>query len=151
MKYDLQLLSYLLLLRYGTLTPIEGCKLILNFRSIAKLVQKHLTTVINLIKEALFILSMAILIKSRTDKSSNLTTFRISFLLKRFKNVLTCLLLRESHFFKGHLMKSKYLHQLYETFTYNIKSSLSRSREVSLRLISLSYTIKLCSIGCTHS
>ena len=53
MKYDKQLLSYLLLLRYGSETPSNLLKPILNYYSIVKIIKKPLTTVIRLIKEAL--------------------------------------------------------------------------------------------------
>ena len=49
-RYDPQLLSYVILLRFGTAVNPEFTKPILNYQSIAKLIKKPVTTVIELVK-----------------------------------------------------------------------------------------------------
>ena len=53
MRHDVQLLKYVLLLRYGCIPDAETAQPILNYASIAKLMRKPVTTVIELIKAAL--------------------------------------------------------------------------------------------------
>jgi hypothetical protein len=52
MKHDVQLLKYLLLLRYGKHSDIDAAKPLLNYSSISRLIRKPLTTVIELVKYA---------------------------------------------------------------------------------------------------
>jgi transposase len=52
MKHDVQLLKYLLLLRYGKHSDIDVAKPLLNYSSISRLIRKPLTTVIELVKYA---------------------------------------------------------------------------------------------------
>jgi hypothetical protein len=49
-RYDPQLLSYVILLRFGTAVNPDFTKPILNYQSIAKLIKKPVTTVIELVK-----------------------------------------------------------------------------------------------------
>ena len=49
-RYDPQLLSYVILLRYGSIVNPDFIKPILNYQSIAKAIKKPLTTVIELVK-----------------------------------------------------------------------------------------------------
>ena len=49
-RYDSQLLSYVILLRFGTAFNPDFTKPILNYQSIAKLIKKPVTTVIELVK-----------------------------------------------------------------------------------------------------
>ena len=53
MRHDPHLLNYVLLLRFGKCTELEAPKPILNFQSIAKLIKKPVTTVIELVKAGL--------------------------------------------------------------------------------------------------
>ena len=46
MKHDVQLLKYVLLLRYGRHSDIDVAKPILNYSSISRLIRKPFTTVI---------------------------------------------------------------------------------------------------------
>ena len=52
-QYDPQLLSYVILLRFGTFVNPNFTKLILNYQTIAKLIKKPVTTVIELVKFAI--------------------------------------------------------------------------------------------------
>ena len=52
-RYDPQLLSYVILLRFGTVVNPDFMKPILNYQSIAKLMKKPVTTVIELVKFAI--------------------------------------------------------------------------------------------------
>jgi hypothetical protein len=52
-RYDPQLLSYVILLRFGTAVNPDFTKPILNYQSIAKLIKKPVTTVIELVKFAI--------------------------------------------------------------------------------------------------
>ncbi len=52
-RYDPQLLSYVILLRFGTVENPNFMRPILNYRSIAKVIKKPLTTVIEIIKYAI--------------------------------------------------------------------------------------------------
>jgi hypothetical protein len=49
-RYDPQLLSYVILLRFGTAVNPDFTKPILNYQLIAKLIKKTVTTVIELVK-----------------------------------------------------------------------------------------------------
>ena len=49
-RYDGQLLSYVILLRFGSLITPDFSKPTLNFQSIAKVIKKPVTTVIELVK-----------------------------------------------------------------------------------------------------
>jgi hypothetical protein len=49
-RYDGQLLSYVILLRFGSLVTPDFSKPTLNFQSIAKVIKKPVTTVIELVK-----------------------------------------------------------------------------------------------------
>jgi hypothetical protein len=49
-RYDPQLLSYVILLRSGTAVNPDFTRPILNYQSIAKLIKKPVTTVIELVK-----------------------------------------------------------------------------------------------------
>ena len=49
-RYDPQLLSYVILLRFGTAVNPDFTKPILNYQSIAKVNKKPVTTVIELVK-----------------------------------------------------------------------------------------------------
>ena len=49
-RYDSQLLSFVILLRFGTAVNPDFTKPILNYQSIAKLIKKPVTTVIELVK-----------------------------------------------------------------------------------------------------
>ena len=49
-RYDPQLLSYVVLLRFGTAVNPDFTKSILNYQSIAKLIKKPVTTVIEIVK-----------------------------------------------------------------------------------------------------
>ena len=53
MRHDPQLLTYVLLLRFGTIPCSEPPQPLLNYTSIAKLIRKPVTTVIELVKTAL--------------------------------------------------------------------------------------------------
>ncbi len=53
MKYDPNLISYVLLLRYGTCKDVETAKPVLNYTSIARLIKVPVTTVIELVKAGL--------------------------------------------------------------------------------------------------
>jgi hypothetical protein len=52
-RYDPQLLSYVILLRFGTAVNPDFTKPILNYRLIGKLIKKLVTTVIELVKFAI--------------------------------------------------------------------------------------------------
>jgi hypothetical protein len=52
-RYDPQLLSYVILLRFGTAINSDFLKPILNYQSIAKLIKKPVTTVIEIVKFAI--------------------------------------------------------------------------------------------------
>jgi hypothetical protein len=52
-RYDPQLLSYVILLRFGTAINPDFTKPILNYQSIAKLINKPVTTVIEIVKFAI--------------------------------------------------------------------------------------------------
>jgi hypothetical protein len=52
-RYDPQLLSYVILLRFGTAINPDFTKPILNYQSIAKLIKKPVTTVIEIVKFAI--------------------------------------------------------------------------------------------------
>ena len=52
-RYDPQLLSYVILLRFGTAVNPDFTKPILNYQSIAKLIKKPVTTVIEIVKFAI--------------------------------------------------------------------------------------------------
>ena len=52
-RYDPQLLSYFILLRFGTAVNPDFTKPILNYQSIAKLIKKPVTTVIEIVKFAI--------------------------------------------------------------------------------------------------
>jgi hypothetical protein len=52
-RYDPQLLSYVILLRFGTAINSDFTKPILNYQSIAKLIKKPVTTVIEIVKFAI--------------------------------------------------------------------------------------------------
>ena len=52
-RYDPQLLSYVVLLRFGTAVNPDFTKPILNYQSIAKLIKKPVTTVIEIVKYAI--------------------------------------------------------------------------------------------------
>jgi hypothetical protein len=52
-RYDPQLLSYLILLRFGTISNPDFTRPIMNYQSIAKLVKKPVTTVIEIVKFAI--------------------------------------------------------------------------------------------------
>ena len=52
-RYDPQLLSYIILLRFGTAINPDFTKPILNYQSIAKLIKKPVTTVIEIVKFAI--------------------------------------------------------------------------------------------------
>ena len=49
-RYDAQLLSYVILLRFGSLVTPDFSKPTLNIQSIAKVIKKQVTTVIGLVK-----------------------------------------------------------------------------------------------------
>ena len=53
MRHDPQLLTYVLLLRYGEIPSSDAAQPVMNYTSIAKLIRKPVTTVIELIKAAL--------------------------------------------------------------------------------------------------
>ena len=53
MRHDFKLLQYILMLRFGKVPDSESTEPILNYSSIAKLLRKPITTVIELIKAAL--------------------------------------------------------------------------------------------------
>ena len=52
-RYDPQLLSYVILLRFGTVVNPDFTKPILNYQSIAKVINKTVTNVIEIIKFAI--------------------------------------------------------------------------------------------------
>jgi hypothetical protein len=52
-RYDPQLLSYIVLLRFGIAVNQDFTKPILNYQSIAKLIKKPVTTVIEIVKFAI--------------------------------------------------------------------------------------------------
>jgi hypothetical protein len=52
-RYDPQLLSYVILLRFGNAINPDFTKPILNYQSIAKLINKPVTTVIEIVKFAI--------------------------------------------------------------------------------------------------
>ena len=52
-RYDPQLLSYIILLRFGTMVNPDFTKPILNYQSIAKVIKKPVTTVIEIVKFAI--------------------------------------------------------------------------------------------------
>jgi hypothetical protein len=53
MRNDPQLLTYVLLLRYGQVPRHEASQPVMNYASIARLIRKPVTTVIELVKAAL--------------------------------------------------------------------------------------------------
>ena len=53
MRHDPQLLTYVLLLRYGEIPSSNAPQPVMNYTSIAKLIRKPVTTVIELVKAAL--------------------------------------------------------------------------------------------------
>jgi hypothetical protein len=53
MRHDPQLLTYVLLLRYGQLPRMEAPQPVMNYTSIARLIRKPVSTVIGLVKAAL--------------------------------------------------------------------------------------------------
>jgi hypothetical protein len=53
MKYDAHLISYVLLLRFGTCKDVENATPVLNYMSISKLIKVPVTTVIELVKAGL--------------------------------------------------------------------------------------------------
>ena len=53
MRHDPLLLTYVLLLRYGKVPGSEAPQPVMNYTSIAKLMRKPVTTVIELVKAAL--------------------------------------------------------------------------------------------------
>ena len=52
-RYDSKLLSYIILLRFGTVVNPDFTKPILNYQSIAKVIKKPVTTVIEIVKFAM--------------------------------------------------------------------------------------------------
>ncbi len=52
-RYDPQLLSYVILLRFGTIVNPDFTRPILNYQSIAKVIKKPVTTVIEIVKFAI--------------------------------------------------------------------------------------------------
>jgi hypothetical protein len=53
MRHDTQLLTYVLLLRYGKIPNSETPQPVMNYSSIAKMIRKPVSTVIELIKIAI--------------------------------------------------------------------------------------------------
>jgi hypothetical protein len=53
MRHDTQLLTYVLLLRFGKIPDSEATQPVMNYSSIAKLIRKPVSTVIELIKTAI--------------------------------------------------------------------------------------------------
>ena len=53
MRHDPQLLTYILLLRYGKVPVQDANQPVMNYASIARLIRKPVTTVIDLVKAAL--------------------------------------------------------------------------------------------------
>ena len=53
MRHAPQLLTYVLLLRYGEIPSSDAPQPVMNYTSIAKLIRKPVTTVIDLVKAAL--------------------------------------------------------------------------------------------------
>ena len=53
MRHDNQLLTYVLLLRFGKVPDSEAPQPVMNYTSIAKIIRKPISTVIELVKTAL--------------------------------------------------------------------------------------------------
>jgi len=53
MRHDTQLLTYVLLLRFGKVPDSEAPQPVMNYTSIAKIIRKPISTVIELVKTAL--------------------------------------------------------------------------------------------------
>jgi len=53
MKYNQQLIDYVLLLRFGTISLSDTLALILNYKTISAMIKKPLSTVISLVKAGL--------------------------------------------------------------------------------------------------
>ena len=53
MRHDNQLLTYVLLLRFGKVPDSEAPQPVMNYTSIAKVIRKPISTVIELVKTAL--------------------------------------------------------------------------------------------------
>jgi hypothetical protein len=116
-RYDPQLLTYVILLRFGTAVNPDFSKPILNYQSIAKLIKKPVTTVIELVKFAILAYNYSFEISPPNRSNTHSNTLGTWSLHPRCKNPLINHWLREHNCFTGDLVNRKYRHPRSIAFT----------------------------------